>query len=191
MVVLKTDNELCHVIKSAHKCHAINSSDSAPVLIVLGASVVIASAQGEREVPIAEFYNNDGVDHTVMQEGEFLAQVILPPPAGYSVYAKLAQRDGLDFASGTFAAGIVGSIDKPDSVSLVMGSVGPEPKVLAESEKIIMEQGLNETTIEAAALAARASLGEVTNLFTPSGYKRRLVKALVKDALNDLRAKAE
>lgn len=183
----KTDNELCHVIKSAHKCHAINSSDSAPVLIVLNASVVLASAAGEREVSVAEFYNNDGVDHTVLKPGEFLARVLLPEPVGRSIYAKLAQRDGLDFASGTFAAGIVGSNDKPESVCLVMGSVGPEPKVLAESGRIIMQHGLNDETIEAAALAARESLGEVTNLFTPSGYKRRLVKALVKDALNELR----
>ena len=183
----KTDNELCHVIKSAHKCHAINSSDSAPVLIVLGASVVVASAKGERTVPMAEFYNNDGVEHTVLEPGEFLARVVLPKPTGRSVYAKLAQRDGLDFASGTFAAGITGSNDKPESFCLVMGSVGPEPKVLHESMDIIMRDGLNEATIEQAALAARASLGEVTNLFTPSGYKRRLVKALVKDALNELR----
>ncbi len=186
----KTDNELCHVIKTAQTCHAINSSDSAPVLIVLGASVVIVSANGKREVPITGFYNNDGVDHTVMQPGEFLAQVIIPPPKGRSIYAKLAQRDGLDFASGTFAAGVVGSNEKPESVCLVMGSVGPEPKILEESRKIVMTQGLNDETIEAAALAARASLGEVTNLFTPSGYKRRLVKALVKDALNELRDEA-
>ena len=184
----KTDKELCHVIKTASICHAINSSDTAPALMVLGALVVLASAAGEREVPILDFYNNDGVDHTVMQPGEMLARVILPPPAGRSIYAKLAQRDGLDFASGTFAAGIVGSNEKPESVCLVMGSVGPEPKLLKESAAIIMEKGLNDETIEAAALAARGSLGEVTNLFTPSGYKRRLVKALVKDALNELRA---
>ena len=69
------------MIKSASMCHAINSSDSAPVLIVLNASAVLASSQGEREVPMAEFYNNDGVDHTVMQPGEFLARVIVPPAA--------------------------------------------------------------------------------------------------------------
>lgn len=187
----KTDNELCHVIKSASKCHAINSSDSAPVLIVLNAAVIIASANGEREVPISEFYNNDGVDHTVMQPGEILVAVLLPPPTGRAVYAKLAQRDGLDFASGTFAAAIHGSNDQPESVCLVMGSVGPEPKVLTDSMQVILESGLNDDSIEAAALAARASLGEVTNLYTPSGYKRRLVKALVKDALTTLRDQAE
>jgi len=183
----KTDTELCHVIKSASTCHAINSSDTAPVLMVIGASAILASVDGEREVPMMDFYNNDGVDHTVLQPGELLAGVLLPPPQGRAVYAKLAQRDGLDFASGTFAAAIQGSNEKPDDVRLVMGSVGPEPKVLKESAQIIMASGLNDESVEGAALAARSSLGEVTNLFTPSGYKRRLVKALVKDALIDLR----
>jgi 4-hydroxybenzoyl-CoA reductase subunit beta len=183
----KTDSELCHVIKSASVCHAINSSDTAPVLMVLGASVILASVDGEREVPMMEFYNNDGVDHTVLNTGEILVAVVLPPPRGRAIYAKLAQRDGLDFASGTFAAAVHGSNDKPEQVCLVMGSVGPEPKVLTESAQIILDSGLTDESIEAAALAARSSLGEVTNLFTPSGYKRRLVKALVKDALIELR----
>lgn len=179
----KTENQLCHVIKSASKCHAINSSDSAPVLMVLEASVILASQEGEREVPMMEFYRNDGVDHTALRPGEILVAVIVPPPRARTVYAKLAQRAGLDFATGTFAAGIRGSNDKPGHVRLVMGSVGPEPKVLHDAEQIIMNAGLNEASIEQAALAARASLGEVTNLFTPSGYKRRLVKAMIRDAL--------
>lgn len=182
----KTDNELCHVIKSASSCHAINSSDTAPALMVLDASAILASVDGEREVPMIEFYNDDGVDHTVLRPGEILVAVMLPPPQGRAVYVKLAQRDGLDFASGTFAAAIHGSNEKPEHVRLVMGSVGPEPKVLEDSGQIILGSGLNNESIETAALAARSSLGEITNLFTPSGYKRRLVKALVKDALIEL-----
>jgi 4-hydroxybenzoyl-CoA reductase subunit beta len=187
----KTDEDLCHVIKSASKCHAINSSDTAPVLMVLDASVILASCDGEREVPMMDFYNDDGVDHTVLRPGELLAAVMLPSPQGRTVYSKLAQRDGLDFASGTFAASIRGSNETPDYVRLVMGSVGPEPKLLTESAQIILDAGLNEESIEGAALAARSSLGEVTNLFTPSGYKRRLVKALVRDALMELRDQTE
>jgi 4-hydroxybenzoyl-CoA reductase subunit beta len=183
----KTDNELCHVIKTASKCHAINSSDTAPILMVLDASVVVASHAGQREVPMAGFYNDDGVDHTVLKAGEILVAVKLPPPQGRSVFAKLAQREGLDFASGTFAGAVLGSNEKPEVVRLVMGSIGPEPKVLTESAQIILGSGLNDDSIETAALAGRASLGEITNLFTPSGYKRRLVKALVKDALIELR----
>jgi CO/xanthine dehydrogenase FAD-binding subunit len=68
-----------------------------------------------------------------------------------------------------------------------MNSIGPAPKVLIVSEQILKETGLTEDGIEQAALAARGTMGEITNLFTPSGYKRRLVKTLIRDALVELR----
>lgn len=183
----KTDNELCHVIKTASKCHALSSTDSGPMLIALDASVVIASATGERTVPMLEFYRDDGVNHTVLQTGEVLIAILLPPPTARAVYAKLSQRQGLDFAAGTFAAAVSGSNEKPESVRLVMGSVAPEPRVMIQAEEILMELGFTDEAIDAAAAAARSALTEVTNLFTPSGYKRRLIRALVKDALTELR----
>jgi CO/xanthine dehydrogenase FAD-binding subunit len=68
-----------------------------------------------------------------------------------------------------------------------MASVAPAPKVLDTSERILMDSGLTDEAIDAAALAARQALGKITNLFTPAGYKRRLVKALIRDALIELR----
>ena len=183
----KTDTELCHVIKTATRCHAINSSDTAPVLIALNATVVLASQGAERQLPLLDFYRDDGVLHTVLKPGEVLIGVIIPPPQGRSVFAKLAQRVGLDFAAGTFAAAVTGSNDRLESVRLVMAAIAPAPKVLDAPERILMDSGLTDEAIDAAALAARQALGKITNLFTPAGYKRRLVKALIRDALLELR----
>ncbi|MCP4925590.1 MAG: hypothetical protein GY916_06585 [Gammaproteobacteria bacterium] len=185
----KTDLEACHVIKTANRCHAINSSDTAPALMVLDASVVLASHAGQREVALIDFYRDDGVDHTVVKPDELLTAVLIPGSDRRSIFAKLAQRVGLDFAVGTFAASIRGSNDAPDSVCLVLNSVSAAPKALAESEKILIESGLTDEAIEAAAIAARKALGELTNLFTPSGFKRRLVKTLIRNALHELRDK--
>lgn len=186
----KTDTELCHVIKTASRCHALNTSDTAPLLIAIGASVVLASHGSERELPLLEFYREDGVEHTALTPGEILTAVIVPRFDGRAVFAKLAQREGLDFAAGTFAASLTGTNEKPQSVRLVMNSIAAAPKVLAESERILLEAGLTDAAIEAAAAAARGALGKITNLFTPSGYKRRLVKVFVRDALVDLRTQA-
>jgi len=183
----KTDTELCHVIKTASRCHAINSSDTAPVLIALNATVVLASQGAERQLPLLDFYRDDGVLHTVLKPGEVLIGVIIPPPQGRSVFAKLAQRVGLDFAAGTFAAAVTGSNDRLESARLVMAAIAPAPKVLDAPERILMDSGLTDEAIDAAALAARQALGKITNLFTPAGYKRRLVKALIRDALLELR----
>ncbi len=183
----KTDCDLCHVIKTAEKCHALNSSDTAPILMVMEASVICASAAGEREVKMLEFYQDDGIEHTVLQPGEIVTAVNVYPVTARTVYAKLALREGLDFASGSFAAAISGSNDKVEKARLVMGSVGPEPKRLTESEQILVESGLTDDAIEAAVQSARPALGEVTNLYSPSGYKRRLVRAMVREALQELR----
>jgi len=184
----KTDDQLCHVIKTASRCHALNTSDTAPLLIAIGASVVLASAAGERELPLADFYREDGVQHTVLEPGEILVAVLLPRFSGRAAFAKLAQREGLDFAAGTFAASVTGTNEKPDTVRLVMNSIAAAPKSLPESERILLDAGLTDTAIDAAANAARGALGKITNLFTPSGYKRRLVRALIRDALLELRA---
>lgn len=186
----KTDEQLCHVIKSASRCHAINSSDSAPLLIAVGASVTLASHGGTREVPLIDFYRDDGVEHTVLKPGELLVAVTVPRFEGRAIFAKLAQREGLDFAVGTFSAAITGLNERPESVRLVMNSIGAAPKILVAAEQILLEQGLSDEGIEAAANAARGTMGEITNLFTPSGYKRRLVKALIRDALIELREQA-
>ncbi len=187
----KTDREACHVIKTANRCHALNSSDTAPALITLDASVILASHGGQREVALIDFYRDDGVDHTVLAADELLIAVIIPQPEGRAVFAKLAQRTGLDFSAGTFAAAIRGSNDAPDAVRLVLNSVGAAPTVLTAAEEILTKAGLTDEAIENAVDIARQSLGEVTNLFTPSGYKRRLVKALIHDALHELRAQAK
>ncbi len=184
---LKTDSDICHAIKSADRCHAINSSDTAPVLIALDAEVILAGPDGERQLPLLDFYRDDGVEHTVRRPDEVLVAVIIPPVSGHAVFAKLAQRVGLDFAAGSFAAFAAGDGAKPDAIRLVIGSVAAMPKVLAESERLLTESGLTDDAIENAALAARQSLGELTSLFTPAGYKRRLIKTLVRDALLELR----
>jgi len=183
----KTGPDLCHVIKTANHCHALNSSDTAPLLIAIGASVTLASHAGEREIPLIDFYRDDGVNHTVLEAGEILAAVTVPKFDGRSIFAKLSQREGLDFAAGTFAAAVTGPNNQLESVRLIMNSMGPAPKVLIVSEQILQESGLTDDGIEQAALAARGTMGEITNLFTPSGYKRRLVKALIRDALIELR----
>jgi len=186
----KTDREACHVIKTASRCHAINSSDTAPALIALDASVVLAGPAGRRTVKVLDFYRDDGVQHTVLEPDELLVEILVPDDGRKAVFAKLAQRVGLDYASGSLAAAVRGPAAAPEVVRLVLNAVGAAPKALTESERLLMASGLTDEAIEAAALGARQSLGEVTNLFTPSGYKRRLIKALIRDALVALRDQA-
>jgi 4-hydroxybenzoyl-CoA reductase subunit beta len=177
----KTDGELCHVIKSSARCHALNSGDTAPALIALGAVVRIAGPEGRRELPLADFYLDDGVDYMALAPGELLTEVELPAPTGVSAFIKVAQRNGLDYAAASIAASF-----HEGEAKVVVGSVVSSPRVLRAVSDIVSSRGLDDDAIAAAAQAARADLGEVSNLFSPPGYKRRLVRSLVEQVLNQL-----
>jgi 4-hydroxybenzoyl-CoA reductase subunit beta len=183
----KTEGQVCHVIKTAPDCRAIHSADSVPALIALDARVLLRSSRGERELRLADFYRDDGIENNVLGAGELITTVLIPPVRARSAFVKAAARTGLDYGYATLAGALTGSNRTPKSLVLVAGSVGTLPLVLHKSAQIIVAQGLTEAGIEAAADAAREDLGEVTNLFTPPGYKKRLVRGLVRRVLLELR----
>jgi CO/xanthine dehydrogenase FAD-binding subunit len=120
----KTDGGLCHVIKTSETCRAINSSDTAPALIALGARLQLRSVRGEREAPLAAFYNDDGVNHTNLARDEIITAVLVPPARVRTLFTKAAARTGLDYGYGTLAAAVTGSNKSVRSARLVAGSVG-------------------------------------------------------------------
>lgn len=183
----KTEGQVCHVIKTAPNCRAIHSADSVPALITLDARVLLRSSRGERELRLADFYRDDGIENNALLPGELITTVLIPPGRVRSVFVKAAARTGLDYGYATLAGALTGSNRAPKSLLLVAGSVGTLPLVLRKPAQIILAQGLTEASIEAAADAVREDLGEVTNLFTPPGYKKRLVRGLVRRVLHELR----
>ncbi|MDH4021759.1 MAG: FAD binding domain-containing protein [Gammaproteobacteria bacterium] len=183
----KTDGGLCHVIKTSTTCRAINSSDTAPALLALDARLEAVSVRGRREVALADFYNDDGVNHTTLASDEIITAVLLPAARVRTLFTKATARTGLDYGYGTLAAAVTGSNRAIRSARIVAGSVGSWPVLLAHAGAIIVERGLNESAIADAAAAAREDLGEVANLFSPPGYKKRLVRGLVLQVLEQLR----
>jgi carbon-monoxide dehydrogenase medium subunit len=66
-------------------CNAAPSADIVPALIVLEAKVVIVGKDGERVIPLEEFFAGPG--QTVIQPGQFLKEILVPEmPAGSSAF---------------------------------------------------------------------------------------------------------
>jgi xanthine dehydrogenase YagS FAD-binding subunit len=183
----KTDRQACHVLASSHKCVATSSADTVPALIVLGASVTLASVRGERVVPLGDFYRDDGAHPTVIEPDELITAIHVPACAARAAFTKVTPREGIDFGLGTIAAAVSGSNRRVATATIVVNSIGSNPMRLREAERLIMDGGLTEQTIEAAAGVAREDLGEVTNLWSPAGYKRRLVRMLIGRTLEEIR----
>jgi 4-hydroxybenzoyl-CoA reductase subunit beta len=96
---LKRGGEICHVAPLGHRCHAAFSGDVAPALIAGRAELGIAMPAGERRMPVAQLYRDDGAAHLTLAPGEFVARVHLaaPTPARRSGYRKARARASMDF----------------------------------------------------------------------------------------------
>ena len=179
----KTGGDLCHVIKSSPICVALNSSDIAPALMVLGAEIVLKNQNGERQLLLSDFYQPDGVDHTVRTADEILTRVVLPAQTKPISYLKMAPRKGMDFSHGTIASGLSFDGETISTAHMVIGSMAPEPVTLIQAATYLQGKTLSEDIIAQAADLAFQDMGVLTNLYTSSAHKKDLVRALVKKSL--------
>src|SRR6266566_4135066 len=96
---MKTDRQqICWVAPGSPKCLAVQSADTVPVLIAMGARAVLASREGEREIAVEDLYRNDGIDYLRKRPEELLTEVVLPAANGWRAsYRKLRRRGAFDF----------------------------------------------------------------------------------------------
>ena len=93
---LKKDGDTCWVATASKRCVAVSSTDTAPALIALDARVVLEGVSGEREIPVASLYRNDGIDYLSRKPDEILTKVSIPED-WKSTYWKLRRRGSFDF----------------------------------------------------------------------------------------------
>ena len=186
---MKKDGATCWVAPSSPKCVAVSSTDTAPALMALGARVRLVSHAGEREIPLTDLYNNDGMLYLHRKPDEILAEVLLDPTHGWrSTYWKLRRRGSFDFpvlsvaAAARFSAkGIV------EEARIVVGSVASRPLIASEAGKFLMGRSpTSETIAEAAALAARIAK-PLDNTDFDMTWRKKVTAEFVTYALRELR----
>jgi len=186
---LKKDGDTCWVAPGSSKCMAVSSTDTAPALMALGARVRLISRTGEREVSLADLYNNDGLDYIKRKPNEILAEVMLDSLHGWmSTYWKLRRRGSFDFPVLSVAAAtrISGSGIVEDA-RIVIGSAASRPLVAAEAAKSMIGRALNADAIaEAAVLAARIAK-PLDNTDFDMSWRKKVTGEFVICALRELR----
>jgi 4-hydroxybenzoyl-CoA reductase subunit beta len=186
---LKKDGTTCWVAPGSPKCVAVSSTDTAPALIALGARVRLISRSGEREVPLSELYNNDGINYIRRRPDEILAEVLLDSLQGWkSTYWKLRRRGSFDFpVLSVAAAARISSQGVVEDARIVVGSAASQPLVAAAAGKFLLGRSLNpETIAEAAALAARIAK-PLDNTDFDMTWRKKVTTEFVTYALRELR----
>src|SRR6202140_5065048 len=74
---MKKDGDICLVAPSSPRCWAVSSSDTAPMAIALDGVVSLVGPNGERELPVAALYRDDGIDYMAKQAGEVITSIRL------------------------------------------------------------------------------------------------------------------
>lgn len=189
---LKAGSDVCRLASGGERCWAIASSDLAPVAIALDAQVRLVGAGGERVLPAAKLYRDDGVDYLARAPDEILAEVLLPPADGMrATYRKLRRRGSIDFPILGVAAAVRTDGDGTcTSARIVLGAVASHPFRSSGAERALVGHRLEPAAIEEAAEAATAQAKPMENADLTPLYRKRMVRALVAGALAELAALA-
>jgi xanthine dehydrogenase YagS FAD-binding subunit len=173
-----------HAVFGGGLCWAVYPSDLAPALIALGASVVIASAQGERTVPLADFYAPPLVNvrkENILGRQDLLTEVRIPAPkkGDRSAYLKFTERGAWDFA--VVSAAVRATFDGKTvaDIRIVCGGVAPVPWRLKAAEDAL--RGRTVTESSAAQAAARGAAD--ARPLAENGFKVDILKAVVARAV--------
>lgn len=186
---LKKDGTTCWVAPGSRKCVAVSSTDTAPALMALGASVRLVSHSGERSVWLSDLYDNDGVNYIRRKPDEILAEVLLDSLHGWrSTYWKLRRRGSFDFpVLSVAAAARISDKGVVDDARIVLGSVSSRPLVASNAAKSLLGRCLNADSIaEAATLAARIAK-PLDNTDFDLTWRKKVTAQFVTYALRELR----
>jgi xanthine dehydrogenase YagS FAD-binding subunit len=153
-------------------------------LAALEATIQIRGTKGERSVPIGDFHllpGNTPERETVLEPGDLITNVMLPPPASgsRSLYLKLRDRASYEFALASAAVVITAAGGTITRARVALGGVGTKPWRSQEAEGELTGQPATESVFQKAADAAmRNAKPQSQNSFKVELAKRCLVHAL-------------
>ncbi len=147
------------ILGGSDHCVATHASDFAVALTALDARIRVAGPDGEREIPITEFYLQPGTTperETVLGPGELIVAVKIPHPAPSerSLYLKVRDRQSFEFALAS--AAVVAEFDGAAMrrVRIAIGGVATVPWRARLAETILEGRVPSEALFSEAAGAA-------------------------------------
>lgn len=167
--------------------HADPAQDPPPMLLALGAEVVVASDGKKRNVPLTEFFRD--FFEVALEEGELVTAIRIPPqPSGTKgAYVKFLPGSKDDYA--TVAVAVVlklGNDDLCEDVRIGLGALGPTPLRAPKTEGALKGQKLTDKVIADAAALVRDEVDPLDDIRGSSGYKREMARVWTERAIKSL-----
>ena len=158
--------------------------DSAPILLALGADVVLASPRGMRTVPMADFFT--GYRKTALKPDEILLEVTVDaggPPKGMTrrrEWFKVSKRREMDIS--TVSAAFQVETDRNHVVTearLAFGGVAATPARALRTEKFLRGKVWNEETVAGACAVLAKEFQPISDARGSADYRAGLIVSLL------------
>ncbi len=177
-------NRTLAILGTSDHCIATNPSDMCVAMAALEAVIHVQGPKDTRSIPIGDFHLLPGdTPHreTVLEPGDLITHVTLPPPVAGSrqVYLKLRDRASYEFALASAAVVMTLDAKNISYVRIALGGVGTKPWRSPEAEAALAGKPANAAGFRQAAEAAlRDAKPQSENKFKVELAKRCLVHAL-------------
>jgi 4-hydroxybenzoyl-CoA reductase subunit beta len=185
---MKKDGDICLVAPGSDTCWALSSSDTAPVMIALGAEVTLVSPEGERRIPVEQLYGTDGINYLSKQPHEILTRIDVPDRSGWAMtYRKLRRRGSIDFPiCGVAVAVRFGAGKVVEDARLVLGALHTTPLRARDAEEFLRGRVLSLETIEMAAGIAYKPAKPLDNADLVYSWRKRMARIETARALREV-----
>jgi len=162
-------------------CNAHASADGTAALLALGARLRLHGPQGQREIPIENFFS--GTHKTALNVGEVLTHIHLSAfsPGSGGAYSKFTVRNAMDAA--LVGVGVFLETEQAGAVCrnarISLATTGPKPERATSAEATLRGQPLGDAVFERAGEAAAGEANVSDNWRAPEDYARHLIKVVL------------
>ncbi len=178
-------------------CNASPAADTAPPLIALNARAVIVGKNGERVVPLDEFFT--GVGKSILAPDEILREIVVPRDESLRAsFVKLEHREAMDISIVGVAVAVKSSKSKVQSpmsilhrprcedVRIVLGAVAPTPMRARRAEAVLRGKELTEERVRDTARIAAEEAKPIDDVRGSAWYRREMVEVLARRQLMEM-----
>jgi len=161
-------------------------ADGATTLLALQAEVIIASAKGERRIPLREYYL--GYKQTALKDDEIIKEVVIPLPDSNKLYfgfIKSAKRKAVDISGVVSALVVEHKNNKIIRAMLSFGGVAPYPALALKTMAFLKGKKIEESWFEQAAVVAIGEFKPISDIRGQQDYRSLLIKNHILKHLND------
>ncbi len=159
-------------------CSAVPSCDAGPALLVLEARMHATGPDGDRTIPIGEWF--EGPRRTALMAGEVVTGVSIPDPGRHGAcYAKLARYRGEDLSQ----AGVAVLVLPGRHYRVAFGAVGPIPLRAPEIENALEGRPLDAAAVADAIALVDGVISPITDMRSTREYRSHMCKVMLRRAL--------